>query len=388
MGADNSKAKEQNYALSNNNYSESVNKTVTAYGGLVEGVRVAHSGERNEFSPKHMVRESLPEREYKINQMLSPGATKSTGAGNRATPESPDLHRTCFEKDRDRIKYASSFRRLAGKCQVYVAPKNDMLRNRLTHSIEVAQIAVSLGIALKLNIPLLEAMALGHDCGHGPGGHAAEDAFAPFLVNGFDHAIWGSDVVLKPLNLTTETLDGIRNHSWRLQPPSTPEGSILSWSDRIAYVCHDFADATKAGIIREKDLPINVKKIAGLKQSRQIGYFIDSLIESSYEKGFICISEEPAFVLDTFRKFNYERIYLREESNIQAEKVIKLLSNLVEYYIDNPERINSPLYDVPADEDSASFQAVAFVAGMTDKYAFNMAVNKLGYHKKELPTSF
>jgi dGTPase len=152
-------------------------------------------------------------REDEEAATLVEGASRAEGAGRRARPEEPDPLRTCFERDRDRILHSAPFRRLAGKTQVFVFP-TDHQRTRLTHALEVAQVANAVARATGLNVALTEAIALGHDCGHGPGGHASEDAFAPFLAEGYDHAVWGANVVLAPLNLCTETLDGIRHHSW------------------------------------------------------------------------------------------------------------------------------------------------------------------------------
>ena len=168
-----------------------------------------------------------------------PGA-RAPAAAQRE--EEPDPWRTCFERDRDRILHAAAFRRLAGKTQVFVFP-DDHQRTRLTHALEVAQVARGVAPALGLNVALTEAIALGHDCGHGPGGHASEDALSPYVAEGYDHAVWGADVVLAPLNLCAETLDGVRNHSWSRPAPATPEGEVVVWADRIAYVCHDFEDA-------------------------------------------------------------------------------------------------------------------------------------------------
>ena len=162
---------------------------------------------------------------------LAPGATRAIGAGSRARLEEPDQWRTCFERDRDRILHATAFRRLAGKTQVFVFP-DDHQRTRLTHALEVAQVATGIARACRLNVALTEAIALGHDCGHGPGGHASEEALSPYLDGGFDHAPWGADVSLAPLNLCRETLDGIRNHSWSRPAPATPEGEVVSWADR------------------------------------------------------------------------------------------------------------------------------------------------------------
>src|SRR5205807_6655888 len=162
------------------------------------------------------------EREALEDTLLAPGATRADGAGVRATPEDPDAWRTCFERDRDRILHATAFRRLAGKTQVFVFPQ-DHQRTRLTHALEVAQVASAIARACRLNASLTEAIALGHDCGHGPGGHASEDALDPYLRDGFDHAPWGAHVSLVSLNLCAETVDGIANHSWSRPAPSTPE---------------------------------------------------------------------------------------------------------------------------------------------------------------------
>ena len=194
------------------------------------------------------------EREAAESVLLVSGATRAAGAGNRARPEEPDPLRTCFERDRDRILHSTAFRRLAGKTQVFVFP-DDHQRTRLTHALEVAQVATAVARATRLNVALTEAIALGHDCGHGPGGHASEEALSPYLDGGYDHAVWGADVVLDPLNLCTETLDGIRNHSWSRPAPSTPEGAVVSWADRCAYTAHDLEDAVRAGVVSLSMLP-------------------------------------------------------------------------------------------------------------------------------------
>src|SRR5690606_39274759 len=149
------------------------------------------------------------EREQREDELLRRGATRARGAGDRERPEQPDPERTCFERDRDRILHSAAFRRLAGKTQVFVFPE-DHQRTRLTHALEVNQVATSVARASRLNVALTEAIAIGHDCGHGPGGHASEEAFDAFLPDGYDHAVWGADVVLVPLNLCRETLDGVR----------------------------------------------------------------------------------------------------------------------------------------------------------------------------------
>ena len=215
-----------------------------------------------------------PARSSERRRCSSPSATRAVGAGDRPAAEEPDEWRTCFERDRDRILHAAAFRRLAGKTQVFVFP-DDHQRTRLTHALEVAQVATSVARALGLNVALTEAIALGHDCGHGPGGHASEDALSPYVDGGYDHAVWGADVTLAPLNLCAETLDGIRNHSWSRPAPATPEGEVVSWADRIAYVCHDFEDAVAAGIVAADMLPAGRRAPrCGTARSRQLGAFI------------------------------------------------------------------------------------------------------------------
>jgi dGTPase len=324
----------------------------------------------------------------------SPLATLAAGAGNRAVPEEPDTFRTCFERDRDRILHgATAFRRLAGKTQVFIFP-DDHQRTRLTHALEVAQVATAIARACRLNVALAEAIALGHDCGHGPGGHASEDAFSPFLDEGYDHAVWGADVVLAPLNLCTETLDGIRNHSWSRPAPATPEGEVVSWADRIAYVCHDFEDAVHAGIVTPAMLPEIVAERCGRRRSRQLDAFIGGVIEATARTGRVGMVEAMAEALSAFRAFNYEHIYMRPASLGQSEAVIRVLRALVEHFADRPNTLPfddwgargaARASDVPAGSPAAIREAVAHVAGMTDRYAFTMAVDHLGWERASLP---
>ena len=179
-------------------------------GGHPDGDLVrAHADSRAHLGPGPTVLREL--REQRERETLRPGATLAVGAGSRARPEPPDDERTCFERDRDRIVHSTAFRRLAGKTQVVVYP-TDHQRTRLTHALEVAQVATSIARAAGVNVTLADAIALGHDCGHGPGGHASEDAFDEFIEGGYEHGPWGADVVLAGLNLCAETLDGIRNH--------------------------------------------------------------------------------------------------------------------------------------------------------------------------------
>ena len=317
-------------------------------------------------------------REVHEDATLAPLATRAVGAGDRARDEEPDGLRTCFERDRDRILHAASFRRLAGKTQVFIFP-DDHQRTRLTHALEVAQVAVAVSRALGLNVSLTEAIALGHDCGHGPGGHASEDALSPYVEGGYDHALWGADVTLTPLNLCTQTLDGIRNHSWSRPAPATPEGEVVSWADRIAYVCHDFEDAVAAGIATVEDLPPEVAKRCGTRRSEQLGTFLTAMVEAAATSGVVGMTADAAEALGVFRRFNYEAVYLRPASREQATAVIDLLRALVEWYVEHPGAIPDDVGGDPART------AVTYVAGMTDRFACEQAVRLLGWDRARLP---
>ena len=329
------------------------------------------------------------EREELETTLLAPGATRASGAGERTRREEPDEWRTCFERDRDRILHATAFRRLAGKTQVFVFPQ-DHQRTRLTHALEVAQVASAIARALRLNVALTEAIALGHDCGHGPGGHASEDALDPYVAGGFDHAPWGASVSLAPLNLCAQTVDGIANHSWSRPAPSTPEGEVVSWADRIAYVCHDWEDAVAAGIVAPPQLPDSVRARCGETRSAQLGAFIAGVVSATLRTGQVGMEEEEAEALAAFRACNYERIYLREASLRQGEAVVAVLRALVEHFADRPHLVaddGAPGHsrDVVAGSEDAVRAAVAYVAGMTDRFAFRQAVALLDWDVAKLP---
>jgi dGTPase len=325
------------------------------------------------------------EREAELSVGLAPGATPSVGAGTRARPEEPDPYRLCFERDLDRIKHSRPWRRLAGKCQVFIAPEDDHLRTRLTHAVEVAQIAVGIARAANLNVSLTEAIALAHDCGHGPAGHASEEAFSPFLPEtGYDHAVYGADVTLAELNLCAETLDGVRNHSWSRPAPGTPEGEVVSWADRIAYVCHDFEDAVAAGIVSPDMLPALVVDRCGAERSSQLGTFVAAMIEAAAESGHVGMTPSGAEALAEFRLFNYEHVYLRPASRAQGEQVIALLRALTEHYADRPNLLPDAI-GIDSGSPEALRAAVSYVAGMTDRYACRQALALLGWDRERLP---
>ncbi len=354
--------------------------------GPSAGLRAAHrdSGARVGGPPGSGVALGREEREALEESFLVPGATRARGAGRRALAEAPDEMRTCFERDRDRILHSTAFRRLAGKTQVFVFP-DDHQRTRLTHALEVAQVATSVARALRLNVALTEAIALGHDCGHGPGGHASEDALAPYLAEGFDHAVHGADVVLAPLNLTVEVLDGVRNHSWTRPAPGTPEGEVVSWADRIAYCAHDLEDAVAAGHVSAAELPPEVVAACGATRGAQLGAFIGDLVRSSAAAGMVAMSEDMAGILASLRRFNYERVYMRPESRVQASAVARLLSALVDHVAARPGDVG--LVHAPGSAEALR-SAVAYVAGMTDRFACLTAMRLLDWPVEQLPRGF
>ncbi|MGV8846881.1 HD domain-containing protein [Tessaracoccus sp.] len=318
-------------------------------------------------------------REEAERLLLNPAASFSSGAGDRAVEEEPDELRTCFERDRDRIVHSTAFRRLAGKTQVVVYP-TDHQRTRLTHAIEVAQCAVAMARGIGANLVLTDAMALGHDCGHGPGGHASEDAFDQFIPEGYDHGPWGADVVLADLNLCSETLDGIRNHSWSRPAPSTLEGELVSWADRIAYCAHDLEDAIHAGIVTADDIPDVVRDVAGTSRRQQLATFLNAVIATTMDSGVVGMDKRTAEALAELRRFNYERIYTRAESTNQSRVVVKVLTGLVEYYLEHPGAM-PPEYRT----SEAVRGVVTYVGGMTDRFAFEQAQRLLGWDPSQLP---
>jgi dGTPase len=315
-------------------------------------------------------------REAEEEWLLAPGATRSVGAGRRALEEVADPWRTCFERDRDRIMHSAAFRRLAGKTQVFIFPA-DHQRTRLTHALEVEQVATAISRACRLNMALTEAIALGHDCGHGPGGHASEEALSPFLPGGFDHAVWGADVTAAPLNLCAETLDGIRNHSWSRPTPATPEGEVVALADRIAYCAHDLEDAVHARIVTSDELPRLVSERCGVSRGRQLDAFVTDAVTTTLSSGKVAISEPMGEALEVLRRFNYERIYLRPASVEQSAAVVELLRALVEYYLADPRGLPGGT-ELAADDPETVRAAVGYVSGMTDRFACTRAVELFG----------
>jgi len=253
--------------------------------------------------------------------LLSPAATRSAASLGRVRPEAPDAFRTAFERDRDRIVHAKAFRRLKHKTQVFLHPDGDHYITRLTHTLQVAQIARSLAAGLNLNEPLAEAIALGHDVGHTPFGHTGEEALSPYFPpDGWHHAAQSVRVfeVLEDLNLTWEVRDGIRAHSWRVEPPpATPEGFCVRYADRIAYLSHDALDAMRAGVLSEDSFPAIALERFGEPGRAWIEEMIDAVIEHSLVTGVVGMDAATLSVMNALREFMFERVYVSEEQRGQ-----------------------------------------------------------------------
>ena len=262
---------------------------------------------------------------------------------------------------------------------------SDHQRTRLTHALEVAQIATSIARGAGVNVALADAIALGHDCGHGPGGHASEDAFDAFMPEGYEHGPWGADVVLAPLNLCAETLDGIRNHSWSRPAPQTVEGEIVSWADRIAYCAHDLEDAIHAGIVRPDEVPAEVVEVCGRTRREQLGTFVRAVVAAITAHGEVGMAEAPgvrpgrASAPSTTSGSTSAR--RRSPSPGPWSRCCGRWSSTT-----SPTRREPPRpTDVRPGSDEAVRAAVAYVAGMTDRYAFDTAVRELGWDPARLP---
>lgn len=309
--------------------------------------------------------------------LFSKSAAFSSLHGNRRRKEvNHDFEtRLCYERDRDRITHSDEFRRLADKTQVFLNA-GDHQRTRATHSFEVAQIANAIATSLRLNSTLVTAIALGHDCGHGPGGHAAEEAFSKYIAGGFNHAIFGAEMMDKKHNLCDLTLDGIRNHSWSLNTPMSCEGEIVAWADRIAYVCHDYEDATRKNIILKFDLPKSksLSSFLQLNRTKQITCFIQDLVETTIENETISMSLEMGETLSEFRKYNHEHIYNTRESKTQNEYIINMLDSLIEYYSDHFDQIPAKFIESNYETEETKLKVIiSYLAGMTDTYAIEQA---------------
>ncbi|NEZ03187.1 HD domain-containing protein [Wenzhouxiangella sp. XN201] len=305
---------------------------------------------------------------------LSPLATRSVHSRGREHEEAPDRYRTAFEVDRDRVLHSKAFRRLKHKTQVFINPEGDHFVTRMTHTLQVTQVARALASALGLNETLTEAICLAHDCGHTPFGHTGEAALSDYMDDSeWLHSEQGVRIfrVLEPRNLSWEVLDGIRAHTWRVKPPpNTPEGWICRYADRIAYLNHDLQDALRAGVIEASDVPAEVIEVLGPLAGRSwINEMIEAVIDESIRRGKIVMRADVLQAMKRFREFMFERVYLRPEAAAQNERARGIIHHLVDYMLAHPEQI--PETYCIADADRLT-QVLDYVAGMTDRYALNL----------------
>jgi len=335
-----------------------------------------------------VVRGRLEERE----RLLSPYAARCFESRGRETPEEPSPVRTEFQRDRDRILHCKAFRRLKHKTQVFIAPVGDHFVTRLTHTLEVAQIARTIARGLNLNEDLAEASALAHDIGHPPFGHTGEQALSELLPDGFRHAEQSLRVVdkLERLNLTWEVRDGIINSSKVREDifaegygtPSTLEGQVVKLSDAVAYINHDIADAIRAGMLAIDELPEEVTRTLGRRHSQRINTLVSDVIEHSWvatgELGTetplpdIRIGMSPAVsaAANILREFMFQRVYLWEGRRQEAERAKEVVRLIYRHYLGHPEEISS---DFVIASDPPWRRVADYVAGMTDGFALHTA---------------
>lgn len=308
-------------------------------------------------------------REAAERERLAPAATLAADSRGREQPEEPDPHRTGFERDRDRILHSKAFRRLKHKTQVFINPDGDHFVTRLTHTLQVTQVGRSLAVRLGLNESLTEAICLGHDVGHSPFGHTGEDALSPYVEGEWHHAAQSVRIyrVLEPLNLTAEVLDGIRAHSWKVDPPpETSEGFLCRFADRIAYLTHDVEDAVRAGVISHADLPAAALGVFGVPGSGWIATMIDAVARGSHTAGRITMEDSILEAMTALRDFMFERVYLRPEAEDQRRRATTVIRSLVDHYREHPEEVPAGYAQSGAEDVT---KALDFVSGMTDRYA-------------------
>ena len=322
-------------------------------------------------------REELEKREY---ELLSEYACKSAESRGRAVYEEPCQLRTEFQRDRDRIIHSKALRRLMHKTQVFLSPEGDHFRTRLTHTLEVAQIARTISRALGLNEDLTEAIALGHDLGHTPFGHNGEAFLNEIHPGGFSHNVQSLRVVDviernakgRTMNLTAEVRDGIVNHTgpeW----PFTLEGQVVRHSDRIAYINHDIDDAMRGGIIRAEDIPAECTAYLGPDHRSRINTLVTDIVRSSEGKDKVMMSDGAAYYMNKLRDYMFAAVYRNPEVKQASEmaKIKDLISALYGYFLGHSDQLPSE-YQVILQRDGGNEAVKDYIAGMTDRYAINI----------------
>lgn len=332
-----------------------------------------------------VVRRLIEKREESV---LSPGACLSRNSRGRLRQEEPCSVRTIFQVDRDRILHCKSFRRLKYKTQVFLSPEGDHYRTRLTHTLEVSQIARTVARALGLNEDLTEAIALGHDLGHTPFGHAGERILSRLVPGGFRHvrqSVRVVEVLEKDgagLNLTWEVRDGISRHSKGSGPlqsprdserPSTREGEIVRLADIVAYVNHDLDDALRAGLVQIEDLPADLVRVLGRSHSERIGSLVGDLISSSMaeEVSVVTLSSERGDAVLALRDWLGAQVYRAPSVNREFDKAARIIEELFRFFVSHPDELVA-FGGKRREEDLAEVAVADFIAGMTDRFALNL----------------
>lgn len=322
-----------------------------------------------------LIRESLEkwEKEY-----LSPYAMLSKNSKGRLREEEQCDIRPCFQRDRDRIIHSKSFRRLKDKTQVFLSPEGDHYRTRLTHTLEVSQTARTISKALRLNEELVEAIALGHDLGHTPFGHAGERALNRVCPYGFEHAkqsVRTVDVLEKDgqgLNLSYEVRDGILNHQTS-GVPETLEGKVVRMSDKIAYVHHDMDDAIRGGILKEADVPKEIGEVIGFTTGERLDHFIHDIVTTSMKKkNDILMSAPVEQAMKDLRSFMFENVYQNPKAKSEENKAEALMETLYEYFLQNFDLVPREFKELVDKGDPKEVVVCDYVGAMTDRYAINI----------------
>ena len=311
------------------------------------------------------------ENEKKI---LCDRACLSVNSRGRSVPEDECNVRTCFQRDRDRIIHCQAFRRLKHKTQVFLAPSGDHYRTRLTHTLEVSQNARTIDKALRMNEDLVEAIALGHDLGHTPFGHAGERALNAVCPYGFKHneqSVRTVDILEKGgqgLNLTYEVRDGILNHQ-TAGMPMTLEGRIVRLSDKIAYIHHDMDDAIRAGILTEADVPREIGEVIGFTTGERLDHFIHDIVSTSYGKDDIMMSPPVAEAMKKLRAFMFERVYKNKEAKSEEGKAEMLVQTLYSYYRHHLELLSEDMIGLINRGEPEERVVCDYIGAMTDRFA-------------------
>jgi dGTPase len=316
---------------------------------------------------------TIRERQEQLEkQLLSPYAQLSIRSKGRQREIAPCDLRTAYQRDRDRIIHCKSFRRLKYKTQVFLSPEGDHYRTRLTHTLEVSQIARTIARALRLNEDLTEAIALGHDLGHTPFGHVGENVLAARLPGGFEHNQESLRIVEKlengcGLNLSWEVRDGIVNHK-KSGNAATLEGKIVSYADRIAYINHDIDDALRGGVLKEGDLPGSCIAFLGDSHGKRIDTMIRDIVYTSMEQNFVRMSEECEGAMGELRDFMFQRVYTDPVAKHEESKARYVIDALFDHYMEHPGEISEEFRNW-LQEDGLQVVAADYIACMTDRFA-------------------